>query len=209
MQKNHIHSEMIPVNETGKAVDLEESVTESSTEQAITTFKRACKRLLNPSVWHELSGAISASFKLITPDNTDVHRLARADDYFMIDIPGPGPTTGDGYDWVKVESIVENADPTGDESFGMTLKASINPDKPEQGIAHFFKEGASSSFIIKRTGNMVTASYHGRNEKPNLKEVPLPDKIRNTLVATGALAGLSELQWTALIKGLLQKEIAG
>ena len=209
MGKTSITSPIVPVNETGKAVDLEHTITENSTDEAITTYNRACKRLLNPQLWHQLSGGLSASFKLSNPGDPDPHRLAVVNDYLAIDIPGPGPEAGDGYDWVQVESITEKADPGSEESFGMTVRATSNPDKPGEGTAHFFKEGATSTFLIKRTGNKVTASYHGRNELPNTKEVAIADKIRNSLVAIGALAGLSELQWTAFIKGLLQKEIGG
>jgi hypothetical protein len=200
---------LIPPNKNGKAVDLENSITENSAEEAINTFNRACKRLLNPPVWHQLSGNVSASFKLETPNQLDANRLAQVNDYLLIDIPGPGPAAGNGYDWVKVENIAENADPSADQSFGMMLKASPNPDKSGKGIAHFFGEGATSTFIIKRIGNTVTASYHGRNELPNTEKASFPDKIRNSLIAAGALAGISELQWTALIKGFLQKEIGG
>ena len=200
---------IVPENETGKGLDLEESVTENSTEEAVTTFKRACKRLLNPPVWHELAGTASASFKILTENNADPHRLACVDDYLAIDIPGPGTSAGEGYDWVQVENISENVEPGADESMAVTLKASANPNKPGEGTAHFFKEGATSTFIIKRNGNTIKASYHGRNETPNIQEKGLGDKIRNTIVAAGALAGISELQWRALIKGFLQKEIGG
>jgi len=209
MKEASINNPMIPANNVGKGLDLEHSVTEDSVEEAITTFKRACKRLLNPPVWHQLSGAISASFKLETQSKDEANRLAQINDFLLIDIPGPGPAAGDGYDWVKVENIAEDADPAADQSFGMTLKATPNPDKPEQGTAHFFGEGATSTFIIKRTNNTVTASYYGRNELPNTKKASFPDKIRNSIIAAGAMAGISELQWIALIKGLLQKEIGG
>jgi len=200
---------LIPANTLGKALDLESSVTKNSLEESVTTFNRACKRLLNPPIWQELSGSISASFKLESPDKTSSNRLAQVNDYLMIDIPGPGPVAGNGYDWVKVENIAESADPSAEQSLGMTLKASPNPDTPEKGIAHFFSEGATSTLIIKRNGNTVTASYHGRNELPNTKKASFPDNIRNSLVAAGALSGLSELQWMALLKGILQKEIGG
>lgn len=209
MKEVSINSHIIPANRVGKALDLEDSITEKSVEEAINTFKRTCKRLLNPPVWHRLSGNISASFELEIPDRGDANRLAQINDYLLIDVPGPGPSAGSGYDWVQVENITEHADPTADNSFGMTLKTSPNPHKPEQGIAHFFGKGATSTFIIKRNGNTVTSSYHGRNEVPNTKKASFPDKIRNSLIAAGALAGISELQWMALIKGLLQKEIGG
>ena len=166
---------LIPANTLGKALDLESSVTENSVEEAINTFTRACKRLLNPPIWQELSGSISASFKLESADQSNANRLAQVSDYLKIDIPGPGPVAGKGYDRVKVENIAESADPSAEQSFGMMLKASPNPDIPERGIAHFFSEGATSTFVIKRNGHTVTASYHGRNELPNTKKASFPD----------------------------------
>ena len=207
--KDVSNSRLVHVDEPGKTVDLESSVEENSKEEAIDTFTRACKRLLNPPVWHELAGDLSASFTLKSPDGNDANRLAQINDYLQIDIPGPGPAAGDGYDWVKVENIAENTDPDSEESMSMTLKPASNPGSPGKGIAHFFKEGASSTFIVQRKGNSVVSSYHGRKELPNDKDPSFPDKLRNTIVAAGALAGISELQWTALIKGLLQKEIGG
>jgi hypothetical protein len=58
------------------------------------------------------------------------------------------------------------------------------------------------------TGNQVVVSYHGRNEMPNI-EGAVADKIRNTIVASGAALGLSELHWKSLLNGLLAKEIGG
>lgn len=196
----------IPVNTIGKAVDLEHTVTCPTEEEAIKTFRRASKRLLNPPVWKEISGMFSASFHLADSVEANTHRLARVGDYLSINIPGPANAAGKGYDWVQVVNIVENSDAALDE-FAIELNASINPEKPEEGIAHFFKEGAISIFIIKRNGNTVTAYYHGRNEVPNTEDVSLGDKVRNAIVAAGATAGISELQWTALIKGLMEKEL--
>lgn len=205
MKQPPLTSSFVPQQIKGKAVDLEQTITENSTAEAITTFKKACERILTPSAWHQLSGVASADFKLSAVHTTGQQSRAAINDYFKIDIPGPGPAAGDGYDWVQVENIAENIDPTAEESFGMTLRASLNPNKPAEGTAHFFKDGATSTFIIKRNGTVVTASYHGRNEEPNTKHVNLKDKIRNTLVSIGALGGISELQWTSLIKGLLER----
>lgn len=81
----------------------------------------------------------------------------------------------------------------------MALKPVPSPlgdaDKP----AHFFDRSASSTFIIRRTENLVVASYHGRNEQPNTDTGSVVDNIRNGAVAVAAMAGLSEVQWSALI----------
>lgn len=76
-------------------------------------------------------------------------------------------------------------------------------------VAHFFTEDVSSTFVIIRKGNEVTSYYYGRNETPNVHTHSMADNIRNAIVSSGALASLSEAQWLALIKGLLQPEIGG
>lgn len=201
--------QIIPENITGKALDIEHNVEEINIETAIKTFKRGQARLVNPPVWHLLTGALSAKFALHSSDDEDNRRLARVDDYFAIDIPGPGRIEGDGFDWVKVETLQQNTEPGCDESIAMRLRASKDPSTGDPAVAHFFKGQATSTFIIKRIGQKVFASYHGRNEEANTDDLSLMDKIRNKLVATGAEAGFSNLQWEALIKGFLEPEIGG
>jgi len=200
-------AEAIPENKTGKFVDESHFVTEHSTEEAIVTYNRSCARLLNPPLWQQLTPGITTSFKISTPDNSDPRRLLLVNDYLMIDIPGPGPAAGNGYDWVKVETIEENSVPGVDDSMAMRLRACSNPNTEDEAIAHFFDAEATSTFIIQRKENTVTVSYHGRNEVPNTSNVALADKLRNTMVALGAKVGFSEIFWKALVKGLLQKEI--
>jgi hypothetical protein len=198
---------MVPVNKIGKAVNLQKSVTEKTEEEARELFRKACDHLLNPELWHTLSGETTAHFKVIPRHENDTRNI-QVNDYFQIDIPGPGTSAGDGYDWVKVSDIQQNPDLYADESFGMTVRAWHNPRKPELGTAHFFQETATSTFIISRSGKTVYASYYGRNEKPNENKTNLFDKVRNVLVGLGAMAGLSEVQWSALLEGLLNKKEA-
>jgi hypothetical protein len=68
---------------------------------------------------------------------------------------------------------------------------------------------ATSSYIIERNGDIVTARYHGRNEISNIATASTLDNIRNATIAVGASIGLSEVQWSALLKGLLSAEIGG
>jgi hypothetical protein len=87
----------------------------------------------------------------------------------------------------------------------MRLRPCPAPGKENNDTAHFFHDGATSSFIITRKDNVVTASYHGRNELPNVNTESAADNVRNGVVASGALLALSELQWAALLKGLLKE----
>lgn len=201
-------NKIIPENIKGKPNDVEHSITFDTKEEALGAFSRAYKRMLNINIWHKLSGFASAEFLLKDEHGNNCNRLAREGDYFQIDIPGPGPASGDGYDWVRVEAIEDNANPHGEEeSFGMRIRSSKKPNKIGDDTAHFFTSDSTSTFLIERKQNTVTTSYHGRNEVLNTDTKKLKDKIRNTIVGTGALIGISELQWARLIKSFLEREI--
>ena len=206
---NSILSEkLVPQNVKGKATDLHESVTCNNKDEAATTFKRASKRLLNPNIWHELSGFGSGVFILVDITGKPLHRLAASGDYLRIDMPGPGTKAGDGFDWVHVESIEEDINPeSGEESIGVLLRPCSNPSKSNEEAAHFFKDSATSTFIINRKNTIVTASYYGRNEVLNTGTENVLDKVRNVIVGSAALIGVSEMQWKSLIKSFLQEEL--
>lgn len=97
----------------------------------------------------------------------------------------------------------------GDHAMGMLLRASDNPHGQVKDTAHFFTETATSSFILTLEGKTVTVSYHGRNESVNDETHSVKDNIRNSIIAAGARAGFSEMQWMSLLKGLLEAEIGG
>ena len=197
----------IPKQTTGKQVDLDYKVEADNPATAKTIFTIARDYLLQPGLWHQLAGAATATFSLATPGKSLNQLILQEGDYINIDIPGPGSKLGDGLDWTQVKAISENVCPGCDESYGVTLTASSNPENDSQETAHFFDHISSSSFVLQRIGNQVAISYHGRNEVPNRHTQSAADNVRNTLVAAGAAAGLSELQWTALLKGLLDTAV--
>jgi len=199
---------LIPLQEKGKETDVEHSITLDTKEEAQDAFKRAWKRMLNINIWHKLSGFVSADFVLKDEHAINGNRLAKVGDYLQIDIPGPGPASGDGYDWVRVDDVGEvlNND-GGEESVGMRVRSCKNPGKDSNETAHFFTSDATSTFIINRNGNTVIAAYHGRNEELNTDTKKLGDKIRNTVVGTSGLMGVSELQWSRLMKSFLEREV--
>ncbi len=207
--KEAIIAPATPAQKKGKFVDAEHFVEEATVEEAIVTYNRACARMLNPPVWEQLTAGKNVTFKLATNNEDEVQRLAYVGDYFKIDLPGPGSVTGEGYDWVKVETIEENTAPDAEDSLAMRLRACSNPHRAEGGVAHFFNEDATSTFIVRRKVNRVSFSYHGRNESANTSELPMLDKMRNAVVALGAEAGLSAVFWSGLVKAMLQKEIGG
>jgi hypothetical protein len=197
--------DLVPQQNTGAESNTESSVSFNTLAEAQQFFEVVQQRLLNVNNWHHLSGTGTAGFQLTDAEGNDVNRPAQKGDHFKIDIPGPGPATGDGYDWVQIEAI-ERVDEENKDCIVVRVRPATNPNNERQDVAHFFSPEATSNFMAMREGNTVTAAVYGRNEKPNRDAEKLVDKARNTAVATGAVSGFSKLQWKSLVNGLLKQE---
>lgn len=199
-----MENSFIPKQQVGSKLDLTSIAKLDSNAAAISFFQVVKQRLLDINQWDEICNAPSAVFRLINAKNQQIVGLVQEGDYIRINIPGPGTKVGAGYDWVRVESISEK-----NTAEAMLLSITVRPSHPplhaSAGVAHFFQATATSTFQIKRFGNIVQASIHGRNELPNYKNMILTDKLRNTVVAWLAKIGLSYPQWKLLAKGLVKK----
>lgn len=197
-------SQHVPPQEQGTHKTHKHSITTEDIEDAEDFFLIAKDRLLDINGWGTLAGAASASFQLTDLHGHEAHRKAHTGDHIRINIPGPGSQTGDGYDWVRIETIAYDDYPDeSSESITMRVRPSANPTGEAGDVAHFFKDAATSTFIVERHGKILAAHYYGRNEVPNTAADSLMDKARNVAVATGAMLGLSDVQWKNLVKGLL------
>lgn len=195
----------IPQQITGSETNIEHSITLPGPMEAIIKYEQVCRSLLDVNKWKEICGTGSAEFQLLDENGEEVDRPAQLNDYFKIDIPGPGTGSGDGYDWVNVEKMDSTKDSNNDEQrFLMQVRPCSNPHSKTRDTAHFLSHKATSTFSIVRKNNTITASVFGRNEIPNTKTHNVLDKIRNTIVGAGAVAGASKIQWTLLVKGLLK-----
>jgi len=194
----------VPEQQKGSESNNEESVTLTNEEEAKAFYKEVKNRLLQVNSWQQYAGAATAEFILCNAEGGNVNRAPQTGDYFKIDIPGPGPVTGDGFDWVVVEAVDETHE-KGVERTIIRVRPASNPTNNKGDVAHFFSEEATSNFIVERTGNKVTAAVLGRNETPNTSAEKVVDKARNAAVATGAVTAFSKLQWKSLVKGLLKK----
>lgn len=206
--KNHMHnSPEIPPQYTGTQSNTESAVTASNRALALKVYTQAKRRLLNVNAWEKFCGASGADFKLIDGQGREDEGLAKENDYFKINVPGPGNASGHGYDWVKIENIQDNSDAGAEEeSITITVRPSSNPDSSRKEADHFFSEEATSTFTVSRLGNTVTAAVYGRNEKPNTTSENIIDKVRNAIVATAAIAAGSKIQWKLLADGLLAED---
>ncbi|CAN5358443.1 hypothetical protein BH09BAC2_BH09BAC2_21750 [soil metagenome] len=201
---------LIPSHSIGHHIDTEHSVSAKTREEALDIFKKAYKRLLNIHLWHRLGGKGTSEFRLIGAHGNQEHRLAQVNDFFKIDIPGPGPKAGNGYDWVVVDAIEDNSNSEGEnETFAMRVRPCKDPQSKTDDVAHFFTAEATSTFVIIRNDNTIKAGIYGRSEKPNTDVKNLIDKVRNAAIGAGAIAGGANIQWDQLVKGFLADEVPG
>jgi hypothetical protein len=169
-------------------------------------FEAASKRLLNVNEWRDYAGALTADFQLCDNKGNEVQRTAQLHDHFRIDIPGPGSTAGRGYDWVHVEAL-ERFESADEEMLLIRVRPVPDPTGDKEDVAHFFTDDSTSTFMIRRMGNKVTAEVHGRNEKPNIHAGSLIDKARNVFAGVVAVSLFSKYQWKSLAEGLLNFEL--
>ncbi len=197
--------ETIPQHTEGTEVNVEESVACSSIEEAQRFFALVKERLLQVNNWKKMSGTLSADFQLTDEKGLPVSALPKAGGYFKIDIPAPGISSGEGYDWVRIEEVKEES--KGDCNYiAIRVRPAASPLNADKDTAHFYTDEATSNFIVQRNGNTVTAGVYGRNEKPNIEAETFIGKIRNAIVGTGAVTMFAKIQWKALVSGLLKFE---
>lgn len=199
------YNDLIPEQHTGLPIDTEESVQLNTDEDAVALFRKASKKLLDVNNWHSIAGDFSARFQLFAPAScTAVDGFAASGLYFRIEIPGPGTSTGDGFDWVIIEDVLENH--TEDTAVtGIRVRPASNPlHLASEETAHFYDKDATSTFVVIREGRKVKSGIYDRNTKPNTKGDTLLDKARGLLTGTAGVLIGSRIQWRNLAIGLLK-----
>ena len=190
----------IPAQREGKQVDLESRTILPDAERAKNFLRLVRSRLLDVNQWDTIASVPVATFVLTDAYGGEaIKSRPKEGDHVRIDIPGPGSSAGDGYDWVVITDIAEVTD----EFCAITLQPTSNPLKQGDDTGHFFKSSASSTLVIRRQEREVIARYHGRNEVANTETESTLDNMRNSVVGISAKLGLSYPQWQGLLDGLL------
>jgi hypothetical protein len=199
--------DIVPSQQKGGKKDIEHVVTTQDVNDAKKLFDIARNRLVDINHWDELCGKASAKFRLTDQNGNDINRTAEKDDYFKIDLRAVGFEENKDYDCLYIETIEEVNDPNGlKESIAIRVRPTAHPKEKGENISHFFKEEATSSFVVKREATEVMAAVYGRNELPNTSTSKVIGKVRNAIVAMTAILGFSNVQWKSLVKGLLSTE---
>ena len=97
--------DIVPKQNTGAQSNTESSATFATIEEATQFFETVKERLRTVNNWHSLAGKGTAIFELTNEKGNGINRQPQKGDHLKIDIPGPGPRTGDGFDWVQVEAL--------------------------------------------------------------------------------------------------------
>lgn len=195
---------LVPENTSGTQKDFEERLSTKGLQNPFSVFLSIKEKLLNINNWQRYNEISALKFQIVDRQAQSLLRPLKQGDVISIASPAPGISTGEGKDWVKAEKI-ETVDTKGRELIALTLRPIAHPQHPQADVAHFFSPSATSTIIIRYTGNEIIASYHGRNEEVNVETDKLTDKLRNIMVGATALLGFSDLQWKGLLKGFLHQ----
>jgi hypothetical protein len=168
-------------------------------------FQYARLNLLGVNRWHKLSKESNVMFTMIDQYGRKVNGQPKEGFYFRIDMPGEPDSENDREtDWVIVEKIEESS--TDDNDFiGIRVRPARPPFRMDGkgATAHFFNDGATSTFCITRTGTKVTAGVYGKLEKENKPAISIWAKIKNFFITVHAMRALHKPQWKKLVHGLL------
>lgn len=149
---------LIPKQRLGSKLDLSSEKSFDTLLEAQAFFELTKQRLMNVNHWDEICKAPSSVFRLMNSKGQEIAGSVKESDFIRINIPGPGSKVGDGYDWVRVETITEQqlAD---EEILSITVRPSHHPLKRFNETAHFFKAEATSTFQVKKKEMLFMPKY--------------------------------------------------
>ena len=183
-----------PDQKEGIQKQFSETVELETVEAARQFYKVARERMLDVNNWKQICDGLSSTFRLRNAHGEPVgHRLPEKGDFLQIDIPGPGPEAGDGRDWVRVETVEDDNSVTADEIALMRVRPAPSPLNGQGEVAHFLDQQATSTFVVFRIGNRVTAEIFGSDEVANTESAGLLDKVRNVATSIVSWLGFSDV----------------
>ena len=210
-ETNPSEPSFLPEQERSVSKDIFHEYRAATLDDAEEDFLDAKDRLLHVNDWHELTQPSLARFALCDAQGHPVQRSAHIGDFIRISITGPAHPASDsdtdetGDDWVRIEALAYDDYPDEDrERIALQVRPAASPLAPSVIPQHFFSAEATSTFAVERTGQRLAAAYWGRNEVPNVAAGGMLDSLRNAAVAIGGILGFSDIQWKALVRGLLQ-----
>ena len=194
----------IPEQTEGGFSDVVSKNSFDTVAQAITHFKCIKKRFFDVNSWELFAGEEQADFALCDEDGELLLEKAEVGNHVRIKIPGLHNFIGGSFDWVKIECIDTEETPNSETVF-VRVRPCENPMKKNGKIAHFHKEMATLSLLIKREDKEISCEVHGRNEIANTDHLTLLDKLRNEVVSLSGNVFASKFQWKSFTDGIIAK----
>jgi len=195
---------ILPKQKTGGHTGVTSRRTAATRHEALQLFNACKMRLLNINSWKKICGDKGAEFWLTDEQGTLINDITpKIGNLIRIKLPAPENKTGDGFDWVRIETFENSKDLVKDEEvFGFRTRPVPNPNQKESESAHFYTGDATSTFLIIRNSATITVIERGRNEIPNIFGSFFA-KLRNLVIAIPAMLGFSKPQWKMLADGIL------
>lgn len=190
---------------TGKEMEIQATLRLPNTKAAQRFYPIARERLLQINSWHDIAGVLAARFTVTDAEGKPVSQQVQSGNLLKIDIPAPGNSEGDGYDWVRVEELLESKN-SALQWIGFRVRPVSAPGSDSGAATHFYSEDATSTFLVFQRQEEVAAVIIDLNLKPNRKSDSLGSKIRNIAVGTGAVGFFSKIQWQGLVDGIVRIE---
>ena len=194
----------IPEQTEGGFSDIVSSTSFDTVAEAIVHFKCIKRRFFDVNSWELFMGEEQADFALCDDDGELLLEKAEVGNHVRIRIPGLHNYIGGSFDWVKIECLDTEEDGDSEIVF-VRVRPCVNPMKKNGKIAHFHKEMATLSLLIKREGKEIFCEVHGRNEVPNTDHLTLLDKLRNEVVSLGGAVFASKFEWKNFTDGIIAK----
>ncbi|UJF29627.1 hypothetical protein L0B70_12425 [Kaistella sp. 97-N-M2] len=195
----------IPKQEEGGFSDNVSEVKFETVAKAALHFETVKQRFLDINSWEIFAGEEKAEFMLCDEKDDQIRTEPQVGNYIKIKVPGLHNETGDSFDWVRIEHFEKEKSADGEIVY-IRVRPCENPHRRDGKIAHFFKDKATSNFLVRWEDKSVFAEVHGRNEKPNTEDLNILEKARNSIVAIGGIIGGSKFQWKSLTDGLVKKD---
>jgi hypothetical protein len=176
MQETHY---LVPQNNEGTATDIVYSVLCDMVEEAEDLFVDAKDRLLDVGNWAKYAYMGAVQFGLADSHQHVVNRHARRGDHILIT---DAKAAIGGLDWFTIHALEYDDYPdTNLETFAIRLSPSTQLAAGD--VAD------TAIIVIERKGTALSATFHGRN---------------NITAEQQSWQGLTEPQWAALMKGLIE-----
>lgn len=100
-------------------------------DKCLTIFDTACVRLLDPGHRAALAGNEKEIFVLFDQHGENPNRLLQVGEFLRVDLPGPGTSVGEGFDWMQVTKLDKQRNEDGTEEF---LVITMHPSHPPKKI---------------------------------------------------------------------------